>query len=127
MPSTRQTLEVFGFATACLLAGWFALVVFLAVAMFQPLALVVIGAAFLLFTGSTLCAFAAVRIPSLWILWPLLFGGPMAWFGMNAGFSPPDPGGLFLWRSVAVAFAVVPALAAFGVYMQEKRLVSKQA
>src|SRR5689334_3915565 len=113
VPTSRDTVVVFGLTAGCLLAGWLAISVVIGTAMFQPLSLVLAYSAVALSAGSALCFFAAARTPALWLLWPILFGGPTLLFGINAGFSPPDPRGLLLWRSIAVVFLLVPTLAAF--------------
>ncbi len=112
--TTRKHKFLFvAFGLACLAAGCLAVPVVLSAAMFNPIAILFVCAAFLLVAGSSLSAYAAFRAPFVWFVWPLLFGGPMFFFGMSAGFSPPDPASLLLWRSLAIAFVLVPGLAAF--------------
>ena len=113
VPTSRDAAIVFGLAVACLVAGFLAISVVLGTAMFQDLPLVLACSAAVLSAGSALCFFAAARTPTVWLLWPILFGGPTFLFGLNAGFSPPDPSGLLLWRGFAFAFLLVPTLVAF--------------
>ena len=130
MPTAKFTITALALtlalSVACLLTGFLAASLVLSAYMFLPLLLVLLCAAILLAVGSTLCLLAARRLPFLWILWPFLFGGPMFIFGVGGESSPPDPAGTFLWRSLAAAYLIAPALAAFG-GRAENRLAHEKA
>jgi hypothetical protein len=81
--------------------------------MFQPLAIVLAWVAVLIALGAALCFVVAFRDPQLWVLYPILFSGPTFIFAILGEASPPDSTGLTWWRGVAVAFALIPAVAAY--------------
>ena len=81
--------------------------------MYQPFAVVLLCIAVTLIAGLALCTGAAYAFPMLWILWPLLFGGPMAIFGFGSGSAAPSLAGVLVWRILAVTFLLLPVIAAY--------------
>jgi hypothetical protein len=95
--------------------------------MFQALPIMLAWTLLILAVGAALCGYVAFRLPLLWLLWPLLFGVDMFVFGMFAGFSPPNPGGVLLWRTLAAAFIVVPAFSSLYGRARKLRLAVSQS
>lgn len=113
MPQYRRVFTAVALAAGCLTAGNFAASLLIGAGMFQSATAFAVWAAFLIAIGACLCGYIAFRRPRLWILWPLLFGAPMFVFGFAAGFDPPDPRGVLLWRALGIAFVAAPMGIAF--------------
>jgi hypothetical protein len=123
MTSLRHAFIPLGIGVGCFVAGYLALVLIMGTGMFSSTLGFSVVALIVALAGASLCGYVAFRNPRLWILWPLLFGSPIFTFGMLTSFSPPDPRGVLLWRTLAVAFLALPLIAAFYGRTRWRRLI----
>jgi hypothetical protein len=91
----------------CFLAGCLALLLTVAVGMASTSNFGFLVLFLDLIFGCVLCGYIAHRTPSLWFLWPLLFGSPFLAIYLPSSVSS-SPGWTLFWRSLAVAFVVFP-------------------
>jgi hypothetical protein len=113
MSKTNTFGSALALGALCLGAGYVGLVLMIGAGMFMSYLGLGAGTLATISAGALICARITRKMPALWLVWSLLFGAPMFTFGMMAGFDPPDPSAELLWRSIAVLFVVVPAIASY--------------